>query len=153
VPVAAITDADPYKVEKVGDDEQWVALYPAPGETIDPSDTAKAMKTSEDEFVKIFYGVKTFEYDFALHEKNRTAMLAALKEIHPRIGPTVEAAVANETSDAGKAKALFSGMFEREDSNVQKGRFAQALAAKIEDEKFEIVVPDYIEVAIKHACS
>lgn len=154
VPVAAITDADPYKIEQDADGkDQSVPVYPSVGDAIEPSDTAKSMKKSEDAFVKIFFGLKTFEYDFALHEKNRVAMLAALKEIHPKIGAALEGTVAAETGDAAKAKALFRGMFERKDGNVQKGRFAQALAAKVEDDKLEIVVPAYIEAAIKHACS
>lgn len=41
-------------------------------------------------------------------------------------------------------------MFERSQNNVQKGRFAQALAAKIEEENLPIVVPEYIADAIKH---
>lgn len=154
IPVAAITDSDPSKiVMDAAGKEQWEALYPAPGDTIDPSDNAKAMKKQEDDFVKVFYGTKTFEYDFALHEKNRGPMLAALKEIHPKIAETLEEAVNAATGDAEKAKVLFRGMFERSQGNVQKGRFAQALAAKIEDEDFEIEVPEYIKLAIKHACS
>ena len=111
------------------------------------------MKKSEDDYVKVFHGLKTFEYDFALHEKNRVAMLAALKDIHPIIGEALAQTVAAETGDAAKAKALFRGMFERKDNNVQKGKFAQALAARVEDDKLEIVVPEYIALAIKHACS
>jgi putative ATP-dependent endonuclease of OLD family len=154
VPVAAITDADPYKIEKNGDgSEHSVAHYPARGDAIELSDNAKSMKAREDDFVKVFHGVKTFEYDFALHEENRIAMLAALKDIHPKIGVALEASVAAESGNTAKAKTLFRGMFERKEGNVQKGRFAQALAAKIEDDKIEIVVPDYIASAIKHACS
>ncbi|MCA0302417.1 MAG: ATP-dependent endonuclease [Proteobacteria bacterium] len=154
VPVAALTDADPLKIEKGADGKDaWIPVYPALGDVITPSDTVKAMKMREDAYVKIFHGLKTFEYDFALHAENRTAMLAALKEIHPHIALTVEAAVNAETIDSAKAKALFCGMFERPESNVQKGKFAQALAAKIEDEKLPFVVPDYIQSAIRHACS
>jgi putative ATP-dependent endonuclease of OLD family len=49
---------------------------------------------------------------------------------------------------------LFTGMFERPKgkSNVQKGAFAQALAAQIEDNNLEIEVPSYISNAVKHAC-
>ena len=108
------------------------------------------MKAIEDDLVKVFYGVKTFEYDLALHEKNRVAMLAALKEIHPQIGAALELEVAEASDDAAKARALFRGMFERSEGNVQKGRFAQALAAKIEDDKLEVVVPDYIAAAVTH---
>lgn len=154
VPVAAITDADPFLKETGGDDEEHqVAHYPAPGDAIELSDNAKSMKKCEDDYVKVFHGLKTFEYDFALNEKNRTAMLMALKDIHPKIGDALEKVVEMEQGDAAKAKALFKGMFERKENNVQKGKFAQALAACIEDEKLEIVVPEYITLAVNHACS
>jgi len=148
VPIAILTDADPHKV--VGPNGKSVAHYPAFGEAITVSANATSMKSLEDNFVKVFHGVKTFEYDFALHEKNRAAMLAALKEIHPQIGAALETEVSAAGGDAAKTRALFKGMFERSEGNVQKGRFAQALAAKIEDDKLEIVVPDYIAAAVKH---
>jgi putative ATP-dependent endonuclease of OLD family len=109
------------------------------------------MKALEDDYVKVFHGVKTFEYDFALHENNRAAMIAALKDIHPQIGTALEVIVAGATGDAAKAQALFKGVFERSEGNVQKGRFAQALAARIEDDELDIIVPDYIVAAVKHA--
>jgi putative ATP-dependent endonuclease of OLD family len=108
------------------------------------------MKAQESGVLKVFFGVKTFEYDFALHEKNRVAMLLALQDIHPRLGKKLEGEVAAAADDAAKARVLFSGMFERGDNNVQKGRFAQALAARIEESVLEIVVPGYIHDAIKH---
>jgi putative ATP-dependent endonuclease of OLD family len=43
-------------------------------------------------------------------------------------------------------------MFERESGNVSKGRFAQALASKIAEGKFEIETPAYIRDAIQHVC-
>jgi putative ATP-dependent endonuclease of OLD family len=43
-------------------------------------------------------------------------------------------------------------MFERPSNNVQKGRFAQALAARIADQSVAIALPAYIHAAIKHAC-
>lgn len=148
VPVAVLTDADPQKVATDGGKTE--AIYPAAGDAIIPSDNTKSMKALEDEFVKVFHGVKTFEYDLALNESNRTAMLAALKEIHPQIGAALEVDVAAATGDADKARTLFCGMFEREQNNVQKGRFAQALAAKVADEKLTVVVPKYIANAIAH---
>ncbi len=150
VPVSIITDADPKKI--VGTDGKEDAHYPAASEAIVVSANTASMKTLEDEFVKVFYGQKTFEYDFALVDKNRVAMLAALKEIHPTIGKNLEDVVSAEVDDRTKATALFKGMFERTENNVQKGKFAQALAAKIIDENLEISVPDYILAAIKHAC-
>jgi putative ATP-dependent endonuclease of the OLD family len=68
----------------------------------------------------VFHGVKTFEYDFALHEKNRAAMIAALKDIHPQIGTALEVTVAGVTGDPAKAQALFKGMFERSEGNVRR---------------------------------
>lgn len=149
VPVSVITDADP---QIKGADEKMVALYPLAVEPITVSDNTASMKALEDKFLKVFHGQKTFEYDFALEDDNRKAMLDALEEIHPIIANNLRLAVAAATDDASKAKALFRGMFEREQNNVQKGRFAQALAAKIEEEKLSIVVPPYIRLAVEHAC-
>lgn len=148
IPVAIITDSDPQKNTAV--DGSTDAVYPAPGDIIALSGNAAAMKENEDAFVKVFCGLKTFEYDLALHEKNREAMIAALKDLHPKIGAQLEVDVAAKAGDAAKAKVLFRGMFERSQNNVQKGRFAQALAAKIEEENLPIVVPEYIADAIKH---
>lgn len=151
IPTAVLTDADPQKIVNPG--SKPAAHYPALGEAISVSANTALMKTLEDGYVKVFHGLKTFEYDFALHPKNRTAMLAALKEIHPIIGAALEKEVGAATTDADKARTLFKGMFEREEGNVQKGRFAQALAAKIEDDKLEVIVPDYIADAINHVCA
>jgi putative ATP-dependent endonuclease of the OLD family len=151
IPVAVVTDADPKKV--VAADGKEEAVYPAAGEAVTVSDNTAAMKALEDVFVKVFFGQKTLEYDLALAEKNRTAMLAALKEIHPVIGKELEKVVSEQPDDRSKATALFKGMFEREQNNVQKGRFAQALAARVEEDNLEIEVPGYILAAIKHACT
>jgi putative ATP-dependent endonuclease of the OLD family len=44
-------------------------------------------------------------------------------------------------------------MFERKSANVSKGRFAQALASQIQENKGEIEAPGYILDAIKHVCA
>lgn len=149
VPVAVVTDADP--TTKI--DGKTVGLYPAADETVDPSDTAKSMLRLEDSLIKVFLGQKTFEYDLALIGKNRPAMLAALKEIHPNIGDELEADVALAVGNQAKAETLFRGMFERKSANVSKGRFAQALASQVQDNKAEIEAPGYILAAIKHVCA
>lgn len=149
IPVAVITDADPVD-EPEGDGEPQ-AIYPKPGDAVKVSDNTVKMKNGEDAFVKVFHGLKTLEYDLALHADNRAAMLMALKELHPKIAETVAAAVEAAEGDAAKARALFSGMFERPQNNVQKGRFGQALAQMIADGA-DCVVPDYIREAIAHAC-
>ncbi|SPH21022.1 DNA replication and repair protein RecF [Ascidiaceihabitans donghaensis] len=149
IPVAVITDADPVIISADG---KTHAHYPSENEHITLSSNTESMKRREDAFVKVFYGQKTFEYDFALHEKNRTAMLAALKDLHPQIGAALEKEVKSKAGDRDKAKALFRGMFERSSNNVQKGAFAQALAEQVEDNELEIEIPTYIGDAVKHAC-
>ncbi|WP_019937820.1 ATP-dependent endonuclease [Bordetella sp. FB-8] len=149
IPVSVVTDADP--VDTPADGSEPKTLYPAAGDTVKVSDNTAKMKQSEDTLVKIFHGVKTLEYDLALHEDNRSAMLKALKELHPKIGEAVETAVNAATGDADKARLLFSGMFERTQSNVQKGRFGQALA-QVLTEGAACTVPEYIRLAIEHAC-
>lgn len=149
IPVALITDADPVATAAEGVEPE--ALYPAPGEAVQVSPNTAKMKASEDDFVKVFHGLKTLEYDLALHADNRTAMLAALKELHPHIAITVAAEVEAAEGDSAKARALFSGMFERPQNNVQKGRYGQALAQVFADGA-ACTVPGYIDAAIAHAC-
>lgn len=134
------------------EDEDAVSVYPEPGETIIVSANTAKMKTREDIHVKVFHGLKTFEYDLALEPENRTAMLKALGELRPRIAKSLTTAVAAEVGDGAQAKALFCGMFERKQSNVQKGSFAQALAQVISDQTVPFKVPAYIQAAIKHVC-
>lgn len=134
------------------DDEDSEPVYPAPGDTIVVSANTAKMKSREDGHVKVFYGLKTFEYDLALESENRTAMLTALKELRPRIAKSLEATVASKAGDAEQAKELFCGMFERKQNNVQKGSFAQSLAQVISDEKVPFKVPAYIQAAIQHVC-
>ena len=56
------------------------------------------------------------------------------------------------TDEQSKAETLFRGMFERASGNVSKGRFAQALASKIQDEKLPFEAPAYVLSAIDHVC-
>ncbi|MFZ5527968.1 MAG: ATP-dependent nuclease [Pseudomonadota bacterium] len=172
IPVAVLTDADPVapKAPTEGaaavplapvaatddpedeEDEDAVQVYPAPGDTVIVSANTAKMKTREDDHVKVFHGLKTFEYDLALEPENRAAMLKALGELRPRIAKSLTTTVAAEAGDAAQAKALFCGMFERKQSNVQKGSFAQSLAQVISDETVPFKVPAYIQAAINHVC-
>lgn len=176
IPVAVLTDADPVapKAPTAGaaaapstpaasapvaaddpedeEDEDAVPVYPAPGDTIIVSANTAKMKTREDDHVKVFHGLKTFEYDLALEPENRAAMLKALGELRPRIAKSLTTAVAAEVGDAAQAKVLFCGMFERKQSNVQKGSFAQSLAQVISDKTVPFKVPAYVQAAIKHVC-
>ena len=173
IPVAVLTDADPVvpkvdplavavslatdaaiicEPEEVEEDEEPEPVYPAPGDTITVSANTAKMKACEGAHVKVFYGLKTFEYDLALESVNRAAMLKALAELHPRIAKSLTTKVSIEVGDAAQAKALFRGMFERPQNNVQKGSFAQSLAQVISDDKVAFKVPAYIQAAIEHAC-
>lgn len=173
IPVAVLTDADPVppksdpasadptaasptvaeQADEDDEDEEEVApVYPAPGDTVIISANTTKMKTCEDSHVKVFHGLKTFEYDLALESDNRAAMLKALKELRPRIAKSLKATVDAEVGDAAKAKALFCGMFERKQNNVQKGSFAQSLAQLISDDTVAFQVPAYIQEAINHVC-
>ncbi|EBH9039557.1 TPA: ATP-dependent endonuclease [Salmonella enterica] len=149
IPVSIITDADP--IDENDGIEEPQAAYPSLGDIVKISDNTAKMKKSEDAFVQVFHGVKTLEYDLALHAVNRSAMLSALKELHPKIGQAVSEAVDAAEDDTSKARALFSGMFERPQNNVQKGRFGQTLAQLISSGT-DFNVPDYIKKAIAHAC-
>lgn len=134
------------------EDEDVEPVYPAPGDSIIVSANTVKMKTCEDAYVKIFHGLKTFEYDLALEPDNRKAMLKALAELRPRIAKSLTNTVAAEVGDAAQAKALFCGMFERKQNNVQKGSFAQSLAQVLSDDTVAFKVPSYIEAAIQHVC-
>ncbi|HEJ6356569.1 ATP-dependent endonuclease [Pseudomonas aeruginosa] len=174
IPVALITDADPQaqaeKAEDEGDEgdegdeedegdegdeeakrQKTKALYPALGDEVVVSRNTAKMKAQEDRYVKVFHGVKTLEYDLALHEINREAMLTALADPHPKIAKALRKAVEAEEDNTSKARVLFRSMFERRQNNVQKGRFGQALAQVISDGA-NCEVPDYIRKAIEHVC-
>lgn len=149
IPVSVITDADP--VSEADETGETVAVYPTFDEEIRVSNNTARMKKNEDSLVKVFCGLKTLEYDLALVDVNRIAMLAALRNMHPRIAQDLQTKVEEEDGDAAKARTLFSGMFERKQNNVQKGRFGQSLAQVIAEGN-AFVVPDYIQNAISHAC-
>ena len=154
IPTSVITDSDPAK-EIIDDGGTAQPVYPALDDKVDISANTKVLISKyEDKFVKVFYGVKTLEYDIALYKENRKVMLDALAEMHPQIAKKLTAAIEDVDTDQKKAKVLFSGMFEREKglTNVQKGRFAQELAYQLSLEGVSFTVPAYIENAIAHVC-
>ncbi|MBK3758728.1 AAA family ATPase [Pseudomonas aeruginosa] len=150
---AAVQLADEGGESKKKKKKKLKAAYPSLGEAVRISSNTLKMKESEDQFVKVHHGVKTLEYDLALQAENRDTMLKALAELHPRISVALRKIVDGVPDNTAKAKALFCGMFERKDtnSNVQKGRFGQALAEQIAlTPGFK--VPEYLEQAIRHVC-
>ena len=145
VPVAIVTDADPV-------DADGAALYPAVGDAVTVSANTAKMLQSQDGLVKICHGLKTLEYDLALEPENVATMLAALTDIHPGIGADLTKTVTARDPGQARAEALFRGMFERPQNNVQKGRFGQALAQAFLGEGATCAVPQYIRDAIEHVC-
>ena len=135
--VAILTDADPP-----------ADTYPALTDALELSATAKILEASRSAWVQVYFAKKTLEYDLALHAENQVPMLNALKDIHPEIGRDLENAVAKVLADA-RPKELFKGMFNRDKgTDIQKGKYAQALAAAIAAEKGEIKIPPYIKDAL-----
>lgn len=140
IPVAVITDADPPK-----------AHYPDEAAILALSHNAQKLRELEDEFVTCYFAQKTLEYDLALDAGRRDLMVAALKEMHPKIGADLETDVGNGVTAQEKAKALYCGMFQRpgELENVQKGRYSQVLAYGIATSKAPVALPSYLEAALK----
>lgn len=153
IPVAVLTDADP-SIEDPDGSKTKKALYPSLDDELVISDNTILLKRSEDSLVKVFHGVKTFEYDLAIHEENIEVMLGALSEIHPRIASSLNDELKLKSSGQEKAATLFCGMFERGagKTNVQKGRFSQELSHQLTFEGVDFKVPKYLEDAIRHVC-
>lgn len=137
--VAIISDADP------GAD-----VYPLLNDPFIYSDAAKKLLACASNCVQVFFARKTLEYDLALHEENRVAMLRALEDIHPNIAKDLRLSVKG-AAEGAKAKQLFCGMFEREQgkASVQKGAFGQALAQVLLVPDVTCQVPEYISSALK----
>lgn len=137
VRVAVLTDADPKD------------SYPKLGEALVLSAAAKVIQALSLDFIQPFFAQKTLEYDLALQPGNQPVMLRALKDIHSDIGADLEADV-NQAAVADKPRVLFSGMFEREKgANVQKGRYAQALAQAIAAPGTALQMPPYVQNALE----
>ncbi len=153
IPVSVITDGDPAK-EDDDSSANKVAVYPDLADEIDISATTKSLKDKSDDFISVFHGVKTLEYDLALYECNRNVMLNALDDTNPGIAKELRVEVKVAGTNQEKAQTLFCGMFERAAGlkNIQKGRFSQALAYQLSLDEVEFTVPDYITNAVKHAC-
>ena len=150
IPVAVITDADP--LGETSEGEYPAPLYPGLADEVVVSANTAKMKALEDSFVKVFHGVKTFEYDLALRGANHAAMIATLKDLHPQIGAAVEATVSVACGETEKAKALYCGMFERKQGSIQKGRYGQALAETLLQAGISFEIPQYLLNAVTHVC-
>ena len=154
IPVSVITDADPEKEEDESG-KKTVNVYPAIEDEVEISANTVALKACEDKCIKVFHGVKTFEYDLALYEENIPILLKALAEIHPKIAKEISEELKSKITAQEKATAIFCGMFERGKgkTNVQKGRFSQELAYQLSMDSSGFIIPKYIKEAISHVCN
>lgn len=131
--VAVLTDADPPK------------KYPKAGDAIELSDAAKSIEGKKSGLVRPFFAQKTLEYDLALQAENQPLMLDTLEELHSEIGKALRVDVA-KAPEGERPRVIFSGMFERDKgANIQKGRYAQALAHAIAADGATFKAPPYIQ--------
>jgi putative ATP-dependent endonuclease of OLD family len=99
----------------------------------------------DDPNIEIFAAKKTFEYDLAIPEENREAILAAACTVRPQKGP----AFRNKTPEKGEA---FADKFYQEffkDSDTSKPEFAMELALGLEN-RGSFVVPGYLADAFAY---
>jgi putative ATP-dependent endonuclease of OLD family len=99
IPVSAITDADPFEEIIEAGKKKNIPVYSDLGDKTNISANTQSMTEREDRLVKVFYGVKTLEYDLALHEDNRIVMLLALAELHPQIASDLKIEVDRAASN------------------------------------------------------
>lgn len=111
------------------------------------SATAEKLKSRENSRSRVFLSSKTFEHD-VVAAGNWHWALKALALVKPRVAKRL--AVAHEkSSSAARSDALLDAVVD------VKGRFAQALTQTVGQYKAEgnvVVVPTYIEEAIRWAC-
>ena len=138
VPVAVITDCDPPK-----------DTFPSINETPQPSASVRALRTRETSNIRVFHGLKTFEYDLALHAENLIVMMDALHAMHPDTAKELAKRLQSLNGTAA-AKEFFTTVFASRATS--KPEFAQLLAELIEDRNYLFEVPRYIMNAIHHNC-
>lgn len=113
IPVAILTDGD---ADKVGGEK---------------SSTAVGLKKREANAtnLKVEMSEITFEHELARSDALLPHMLAAFKELHPKIGANLERSLTEIPSTDGKATEFIRVFLEKK---VSKGRFAQELAEILE---------------------
>jgi putative ATP-dependent endonuclease of OLD family len=129
--VALLTDGD---AGKIGDP---------------PSATATGLKAKEAEIanLRVEYSEITFEHELARSKAILPLMLDAFQILYPIKGDVLKKAMATLDSDAKKADTFLAEFLQ---SRTSKGRFAQELAALLEDSNLLAeAVPPYIRKALR----
>jgi len=126
---AIISDGDPPNREKELDGGEELL-----------SATARKLKETEHETLRVFLAAKTFEWDLA-NAGNWTILVQSLSLIKPRVASRLSEAH-GESDNGVRADALLEAVQDI------KGRFAQALAQELRAEQ-DLIIPKYLRDAIQ----
>lgn len=102
---------------------------------------------------RVYFNIKTFEYDLALEKANAKIMIELILEQLPTNGPIKKnlesylEAYKNE-EDIEQSKVAYDILNQIDSSYMGKGLFAQLLLEKI-NETNDFIVPEYIKEAIR----
>ncbi len=132
VPVVILTDGDAKEIGR------------------EMSATAANLKALESDVPNLSVEMSeiTFEHQLARSEAMLPYMIAALKELHPRRGETLERELGALESADERANAFLSAFLA---SKVSKGQFAQELAGALDGcDLGPEAVPNYIRKALRH---
>lgn len=145
---AGITDADPRPVDLT---KPTKSCSIEPGNQLSQKYSDELKANSEN--CRMFYNLKTFEYDLALEENNLQIMYQAWANQYKennlkKYTNIVELSQTHwsEFSEENKANAAFDFL---NLVSKDKGFFAQELAILLSDHSIEFKVPEYISDAIK----
>ncbi len=147
IPCSLLTDGDPrltdeeeslLKKNEMSKEEVYRIEYPSQNQRLRASATADKLQGMESGELKVFLADKTFEYDLAL-AGNAELMAQVYCESHPVVGKRMLSQM-QTVQNANEKAAIFFYEFDPK----EKGRFAQALAAHLEDTSIHFDVPPYL---------
>lgn len=134
IPCAVITDGDS---EPEDSDSQGV---------YEPCSRAQGVQGDMDGCCQAYIAARTFEYELAYHG-NASIMVKHFKDRHPDLGTDLEKQVAATDSPDEQARFI-----QRALTSAYKADLAQDLLYAWTSDDASLVVPPYIEKAIKFAC-
>jgi putative ATP-dependent endonuclease of the OLD family len=142
---AGITDNDPPTESK-----------PTPSNSMHGKNPALQLKktVNESEWARLYSGpLKTFEYDIAMEGSNLKVLISVALSLVDTNGPIrtrYEDFLLEDWSKATEESRADASMYLLD--HIDKGEFAQALAARLASSDEIVAVPGYIQKAIIWAC-
>lgn len=130
----------PYKLAVVSDDDRQPDLADLDGSEETLSPRARDLEGHEGANVLVRLAPHTFEWALA-EAGNKEVMLQALAEVKPQVAQRLKGELANATPGE-IAEAILKAVKD------VKGRFAQELAALLDDETVDFEIPEYVIEAI-----